>query len=150
MDSSPVALIADAHGRTFRAVSVTLGRDFVGLTVATRSARRMGRISKQCARQLERLDTAFAYLRHCNPANVNALLDTLRGQLTACDEDMHMGNTDDCDGEMQNERPKARRTHEPASIPTPPIIECFMSAIPILDTASSVEMVTVYTSGTDP
>jgi hypothetical protein len=58
-----------------------MNSDFVGLTVASRHARRAGLINHAMTKKLERLDSAFSVVRHLSGPKVNSFLMELEGQI---------------------------------------------------------------------
>jgi hypothetical protein len=76
-----VELLADVHGDAFRCLCTRMDKDFVGLTVASRHARRAGLITQTMAKKLERLDSAFSVVRHLSRPKVNCFLMDLKDMI---------------------------------------------------------------------
>ena len=86
--NDPIQLLASAHGSCFRLLCSSMNCDYVGATVAARSARRTGRINAEIAKKIEKLDTAFNFLRHVNHIKCLALVDELDKQLNKKPKDV--------------------------------------------------------------
>ena len=60
------ALLFELHGGIFRELCGGLEQEFQGLGTVARLAKRTGRLPKDVAQKVERLDMVVAWLRHAN------------------------------------------------------------------------------------
>ena len=80
MAVSASALVFGTHGECLRRLCDRIG-DYDGLAAAARAARRLGLISSTTAKRVERVDIAFAVVRHINSAKVAKFLRGLDHEL---------------------------------------------------------------------
>ena len=74
------ALLASVRGRALRLLAVELGQPCEGLTIASRMARRSGLLDRATAKKAERIDIAFAVVRHLVVARCEEFLTEVQAQ----------------------------------------------------------------------
>ena len=67
-------LIFSLHGELLRLISWEMGAHFAGLEQAARTARISRRLSPRLCRKLQKVDVAFALVRHVTTVSCGALL----------------------------------------------------------------------------
>lgn len=86
VDDDPCALLAWAHGACLRRLTGVMDMHFEGLAVAARRARRDGIIDNKRAKKLERLDIAYAVVRHASVPRMRDFVQDIEGVLKKQDE----------------------------------------------------------------
>ena len=81
MSGDAACLVAEVHGRLVRLVASATGQHFQGLRAASSSLRRNGLITNRLARQLTRLDDAFAVIRHITSVRSDQIADELAASI---------------------------------------------------------------------
>ena len=79
--ASVVGLVAEVHHESLAALTKSLGRHCVGLSVAGRSAYRAGLISSAMSKKLARLDAASHIVRHITSESSHDFLHELASML---------------------------------------------------------------------
>lgn len=82
MSDDAAALIAHVHGQALRLISNFEGKHFIGLTVAGRHYRRLGVLTNNTCKKLEKLDATFAFTRHVTKAQCSQFIDELGHMLS--------------------------------------------------------------------
>ena len=77
MAATATMMLAELHGSCFRRLCAALGRHHEGLAVAARHARRQRLLPGPICKKLERVDVAFALVRHLTTVKVNDFLSDL-------------------------------------------------------------------------
>ncbi len=77
-EDSVEGILAELHGRCLRLICATERKDYEGLGVAARAARRSKIIGNGACKWLERLGTAAAVARHLNTMKAADYVDKLK------------------------------------------------------------------------
>ncbi len=73
-----VGLLAETHNRVMCMLSEKMGGGHNGLTIIARAARVQKLIDNRMAKKIERLDVAFAVVRHASPQKLIAFMEELQ------------------------------------------------------------------------
>ena len=95
MACGAVGILAEAQHSALSLIAGALEKDFLGLSVAARAARKVGMLSARDMRRLVRLDEAAHFARHATTPRMDAFLAGVR-----VDIEHYAATRDVCGGEM--------------------------------------------------